>query len=119
MMIYIKEAHPESDDESALIHNVRAGIHVEEATTDTERATTARHMCNSLQTQLPCVVDSVDNRTNDIYAAWPARVYLVGVDGKIFYRGNPGPEGFKPAEARAAVERLLGVPAQVSDADAH
>jgi hypothetical protein len=117
-MVYIKEAHPENSDEAALIHNVKAGIHVEEASTDTERAIVARTMCSTLQTQMPCVVDSVDNRVNDIYAAWPARVYLVGADGKVLYRSGPGPEGFKPGEARDALEKLLGVATQVSSAAA-
>lgn len=115
-MVYIKEAHPEGADEAALIYNVKAGIHVEEAATDTDRAITARTMCNTLMTRMPCVVDGVDDRVNDIYAAWPARIYIVGVDGKVYYRSNPGPEGFKPAEARAALEQLLGVATQVSAA---
>ena len=51
-MVYIKEAHPDTDDEASLIHNVRAGIHVEEATTDTERAIAARTMSDIL-TQPP------------------------------------------------------------------
>ncbi len=117
-MVYIKEAHPEGADEMALIHNVKAGIHIEEATTDTDRAITARTMCTTLQTKMPCVVDSVDNRVNDTYAAWPARIYLVGVDGKVVYRSGPGPEGFKPVEAKDALERLLGVSTQVSAATA-
>lgn len=118
MMVYIKEAHPESADEAALIHNVRAGIHVEEPTTDTDRAIVARNMCNTLKTHMPCVVDGVDNRINDTYAAWPARIYIVGKDGKVSYRSNPGPEGFKPAEAKDALESFLGVSTQVSAAPA-
>ena len=113
-MVYIKEAHPEDGDEGALIHNAKAGIHVEEPTTDLDRAIIARTMCQTLHTELPCVVDGVDNRVNDTYAAWPARIYIVGVDGKVQYRGNPGPEGFKPAEAKDALESILGVATQVS-----
>ena len=117
-MVYIKEAHPEGDGDAALIHNVKAGIHIEEATTDLDRAITAKKMCSTLHTSLPCVVDSVDNHVNDVYAAWPARIYLLSADGKVFYRSGPGPEGFKPAEARDALERLLGVVTQVSSAAA-
>lgn len=117
-MVYIKEAHPEGGDEAALIHNVKANIHIEEASTDTERAIVARKMCSTLNTQMPCVVDSVDNRVNDVYAAWPARIYIVGTDGKVVYRSGPGPEGFKTGEARDALEKLLGVATQVSSAAA-
>lgn len=106
-MVYIKEAHPDSDEATRLVYNLRAGIRIDEATTDSERALTARTMCHTLQTRMPCVVDGVDNRTNDIYAAWPARVYIVNTDGKVYYRTNPGPEGFKPSEVEAALEHLL------------
>jgi len=115
-MVYIKEAHPENSGQMALVHNVRAGIHIEEPATDTDRAFVARTMCSTLHTAMPCVVDSVDNRVNDAYAAWPARIYIVETDGKVYYRSGPGPEGFKTAEAKDALERLLGVTTQVSAA---
>ena len=35
------------------------------------------------------------------YAAWPDRLYVVGVDGKIAYQGGPGPGGFRVNEVEA------------------
>ena len=32
------------------------------------------------------------------YAGWPDRLYVVGADGRIVYRGGPGPGGFRPQE---------------------
>jgi hypothetical protein len=32
------------------------------------------------------------------YAAWPDRIYVVGTDGRIAYKGGPGPRGFSAEE---------------------
>ena len=48
-----------------------------------------------------CVIDKDDNKVNAAYAGWPDRMYVVAADGKIAYKGGPGPGGFKPAEVEA------------------
>jgi hypothetical protein len=48
-----------------------------------------------LKLTMPAVIDSDDNAVNRAYAAWPDRLYVVGVDGKIAYKGGPGPAGFR------------------------
>ena len=52
----------------------------------------------ALKLSVPTVIDRDDNRVNVAYAGWPDRMYVVGVDGKVAYKGGPGPGGFKPAE---------------------
>ena len=47
---------------------------------------------------MPALIDSDDNGVNRAYAAWPDRLYVVDRDGKIAYKGGPGPRGFKPAD---------------------
>jgi hypothetical protein len=47
---------------------------------------------------VPTVIDREDNKVNAAYAGWPDRLYVVGVDGKIAFKGGPGPSGFKPQE---------------------
>ena len=47
---------------------------------------------------MPTLIDRADNQVNQAYGAWPDRLYVVGVDGKIAYQGGPGPGGFKVAE---------------------
>ncbi len=37
------------------------------------------------------------------YAAWPERLYVVGTDGRIIYKGGMGPFYFDPDE----VEEIL------------
>jgi hypothetical protein len=51
------------------------------------------------------LVDTMDDATDRAYAAWPSRIFLVDVDGKIAVRGEPGPRGLVPAAN--AVEKWL------------
>ena len=61
----------------------------------------------ALGLKMTTVVDDVKDSVNQAYNAWPERIYLIGVDGKIAYKGGIGPFGFKPGEARDALVRLL------------
>ena len=54
----------------------------------------------------------MDNKVNRAYAAAPDRLYLVGKDGRVAYRGGRGPFGFKPDELEAAIRRELGIEAK-------
>lgn len=64
-------------------------------------------MCAKLKISLPCLIDKIDNKVGEAYAGWPDRLYVIGKDGKIVYKGGPGPRGFKPAEADDAMEKHL------------
>ncbi len=64
---------------------------------------------------MPALVDDVDDSVNKAYAAWPDRLYLVGKDGKIAYRGGPGPFGFDPDELETAIRGELGLPVEVPE----
>jgi hypothetical protein len=50
---------------------------------------------------MPCVVDTIDNKVDAAYAAWPERLFVVSPGGKIAYAGGQGPFGFKPEELEA------------------
>ena len=49
----------------------------------------------------------MDDAASEAYSAWPERIYFVGRDGRIVYRGGPGPYGFDPQEAEAELRSLL------------
>ncbi len=57
------------------------------------------------------IIDGMDNAVNNAYSAWPDRLYVVGKDGKIAYKGGAGPRGFQPAEMKTALVELLSHPA--------
>jgi hypothetical protein len=54
----------------------------------------------------------MDNAVNQAYAAWPTRLYLVGLDGKVVYRGGVGAFEFKPAALEKEIKKYL---AQIED----
>ena len=60
-----------------------------------------------LELSIPTLIDDLVNSTDEKYYALPDRLYLVGRDGRIAYRGGPGPFGFVAAELEQAVERYL------------
>ncbi len=68
-------------------------------------------MClETLKLTCQTVVDREDNVVNAAYAGWPDRFYVVDVDGKIAYRGGPGPGGFKPAEVEEWLKENTNAP---------
>ncbi|HMS18860.1 MAG TPA: hypothetical protein PKA37_18615, partial [Planctomycetota bacterium] len=57
--------------------------------------------------KIPTLVDLIDDKVSRDYAAWPDRLYLVDMKGKLAYVGGPGPFGFKPDELATAIDQLL------------
>lgn len=81
---------------------------VEEPLADVERHAVAGRCMTALALRsIPAVVDGIDNRVEAAYEAWPDRLYLVDQDGRIAYRGGPGPFGFDPEELARAIRREL------------
>jgi hypothetical protein len=86
------------------VANVLEGVLIEQPTTDAERAEVAEFCTTSLEVTLPTILDKIDDRVANAYAAFPDRIYIVGADGRIAYKGLPGPAGFNVPEALAALE---------------
>ncbi len=72
-----------------------------------ERRVVAQTCCSRLSLSIPCVVDSIDDRVDNLYAGWPERIYVVDADGKIPYAGKQGPWGFNAKKAERALRRIL------------
>jgi len=104
-IVYIKEAHPA--DDWAMRVNPRIK-YIKDPTTFFERFQVANTCVSDLKISIPCLIDDMENSTARAYKGWPDRLYLVGRDGKIAYRGGPGPGGFKPAELERAIRAELG-----------
>jgi hypothetical protein len=104
-MVYIREAHP--TDGWQIGSNVRDRVLFKQPKSVAERTAVAQTMCTKLKIDLPCLLDGLDNKVGKAYSGWPDRLYFVGVDGKIIYKGGPGPRGFRPADLSASIEKYL------------
>jgi len=115
IVIYIKEAHPVDGwwlggGIPGLFLKLswsKAATDIYHSKTVEERQTVARRCEVALQYEIPTYVDEMDDRVNKAYAAWPTRLYLIVLDGRVVYAGGLGPFGFKPAELKAAIEGYL------------
>ena len=115
LMIYIREAHPVDGWwfgeglPSFFIKRryPKAATDVYDPTTLEERRKVAGRCEESLSYDIHTYVDDMDDRVNELYAAMPTRLYLVGLDGRLAYAGGLGPFGFKPAELKEAIESYL------------
>ena len=73
-----------------------------------ERRTLAKLLPERLEYRLRVALDPIDGPAEKAYAAWPERIYIMGKGGRIEYKAEPGPFGFKPDEAEQSLKRLLG-----------
>lgn len=105
VMVYIREAHPVDGWQVAA--NERAKILILQPDSLDARAAVCEEMCTKLDLTIPAVIDTLDDTVNKAYSAWPDRLYLIGADGKVAYKGGPGPAGFKPLELELAIQEAL------------
>jgi type I thyroxine 5'-deiodinase len=104
-VVYIEEAHP--IDAWQLDENVEDGVLVQTTRTAEERDEVA-HLCVvKLGIEMAALVDDPDNRVERAYTAWPDRLYVVDSAGRIVYKSQPGPFGFKPEDVEAALKGML------------
>ena len=61
-----------------------------------QRAELAKVSCSAMSIGAPCLVDRMDDAVSEAYAAWPDRICIVDINGKIFFISRPGPKGFVP-----------------------
>jgi len=105
-VVYIAEAH--TTDGWLTESNEQAGILIPQHQVLEDRLRCARLCASSLNLTIPMLVDTMDNAAFEAYSAWPERIYILTGDGRIHYKGGPGPFGFDPVEARNSLVALLG-----------
>ncbi len=103
-LVYIREAHP-ADGWSVQV-NPRLR-YIEQPVTSVERFEVANSCVNDLEISMPCLIDSMDDATMKAYNALPDRLYLVGRDGRIAFKGGHGPWGFRAKDLEAAIRKEL------------
>jgi len=89
------------------VARLKAATDVYDPKTIQERRKVAGNCESALQYGIRTYVDEIDDAVNKAYAAWPTRLYLIGLDGRVVYRSGLGPWGFKPASLAAAIEDYL------------
>jgi hypothetical protein len=104
-VVYIQEAHP--IEGRRLPENAYQGISIAEHKTLEDRHQAAMTCAAALGFKLPVLVDNMDNRLRQDYAAWPVRLYVVGQDGRIAMKGESSPERFTLAAMVGALERVV------------
>ena len=108
LVVYLREAHavdsewPLRDEDQPVI---------EEPLDLGERRAAAQTCLGTLSlAPIPAVLDEMDDAVGTAWEAWPDRLALIDAQGRVAYRGGPGPFGFDPEELEAALRRELGLP---------
>jgi len=107
LWVYIKEAHPSDGNQAQA--NINEGIILPSPVTLEERESYADQAAAYLDIEFTALIDSMDNHVEELYSAWPLRLYLVGSDGLLEYAGSAGPRNYQPVELSRAMDRVLGL----------
>ena len=117
VVVYVREAHASdawglgrSRTQRAFndLSGNRARDDVPEPVTMAQRRKVAASChANLFDGVVPLYVDSIGNEVNEMYAARPTRIYLIGRDGRVVYNPGIGPFGFSPDDLDAAIESHL------------
>jgi hypothetical protein len=62
------------------------------------RCSACSEVCTALKMTMPLLVDEVNDRVGHAYSGMPDRLYVIGRDGRVVYKGGRGPFGFNAAE---------------------
>lgn len=104
-MVYIKEIHP--TDGWQVKENEQEAILFRQHRSFEERAEVGAACMVKLALEMPALVDEMDDAVSKAWAAMPERLYLVGRDGRVAFKGGMGPMFFRPDEWEAAIEGYL------------
>ena len=104
-VVYIKEIHP--TDGWQVKENEQDAVLVRQHQSFEERVEVGQACMLKLALEMPAVVDEMDDRVAAAYAAMPERLYLIGSDGRVAYKGGLGPMFFRPREWAEAIESYL------------
>ena len=103
--VYIAEAH--AVDQWQTDSNEEAGIRVLQHTALEDRVAEALAGARRLGLSMPVLVDGMENAVSEAFAAWPERIYVIGADGRIAFKGGPGPWEFDPEAAGRALGEIV------------
>src|SRR5690348_11102943 len=90
--------------------NIKQGVVFRSPRNQQEREELAGTCVRKLGIKFPAVVDGFTNATETAYTGWSDRIYLIDSAGRIVFKSEPGPFGFKPELLQDALGRLFGGP---------
>lgn len=94
----MREAHPK-DSNWGLGHDILDPV------SHAQRMRVAARCTSELKLSIPCVVDDMNDTISQLYNAWPERLYVIGKDKRILYKGGIGPFGFAPKQVDAFLSK--------------
>ncbi|EDV24417.1 uncharacterized protein TRIADDRAFT_56198 [Trichoplax adhaerens] len=103
--LYTLKAHA-SDDWNMPDLNSALGINIAKPKTLEDRIRIAENFILDYNYDIPMYVDSIDNDTMEAYGARPERLYII-VNGKIAYKGGPGPYCFSYSSLEESLLKVL------------
>ncbi len=103
--MYITEIH--STDGWQVKENEQDGVLIQQHESIEERVAVGQTCMVKLALEMPAVADEMDDEVAKNYAAMPERLYLIGRDGRVAYKGGLGPMFFRPDEWEQALESHL------------
>jgi predicted nucleic acid-binding protein len=104
-VVYIKEIHP--TDGWQVQENEQDGVLFRQHQSMDERIEVGEACMIKMALEMPALVDEMDDAVAKAYAALPERLYLIGRDGTVAYKGGMGPMFFRPAEWEQAIDQYL------------
>jgi len=73
----------------------------------TEKQDHAALCLRKLDLGFTALVDGMDGAAETAYQAWPSRLYLIGMDGKIAFSTRLGELDFRAAQLEASIRETL------------
>jgi hypothetical protein len=104
-VVYIREIHP--TDGWQVKENEQDAVLVRHHQSMDERVEVGQSCMLKLALEIPALVDEMDDAVADAYAGMPERLYLIGSDGRVAYKGGQGPMFFRPEEWERAISEHL------------
>lgn len=100
LLVYIREAN------AADSRHPDAKIKINEPVDLKSRNQAAQKCSTMLGLTVPIVADTMDDKTNLEYMAWPRRIYIIAPDGTVAYRNRAG-TGIKFELVKKSLDALL------------
>lgn len=112
-LVYLREAHPSRARPSGGTSKAKAPprrpgrVSIAQHKTMSDRVIAADKCMKGMKLTIPILLDSIEGDFIKAYTGFQAGTVVIDIDGKIAYWTRGGPWGCKPAEAEAALKKLI------------